>query len=103
MSERLIAEAWVTAQAGDVSELQLRALAEASLASHPHLAMSAYERLAERRIQLGGAGNYDEAVALIRRRALACADAAAQAAYVRELALRHKAKRTFVQRLTGLA
>ncbi|HEY3694484.1 hypothetical protein [Phenylobacterium sp.] len=62
-----------------------------------------FRRMDGRPFRLGGAGNYDEAVQCIRRRGEACGDAVAQAAYVAALATRHKAKRTFVQKLAGLA
>lgn len=95
-------DAWETVQAWGVGEYRLRALADQTVESHPRLAAGAYQFLAENRIALGGAGNYDEAVALIRRRAFACGDDADQAAYVEALRTRHKAKRTFVQRLQAL-
>jgi uncharacterized Zn finger protein len=96
-------DAWETVQTWGVGEHRLRALADRTVESHPRLAAVTYQFLAESRIALGGAGNYDEAVALIRRRALACGDDADQAAYVEGLRTRHKAKRTFVQRLQALS
>jgi uncharacterized Zn finger protein len=95
-------EAWETVQTWGVGEHRLRALADRTVESHPRLAAVTYQVLAESRIALGGAGNYDEAITLIRRRALACGDGADQAAYVEGLNARHKAKRTFIQRLQGL-
>ena len=95
-------DAWETVQTWGVGEHRLRALADRTVESHPRLAAVAYEFLAESRIALGGAGNYDEAIALIRRRALACGDDIDQAAYVEGLRTRHKAKRTFAQRLQAL-
>jgi uncharacterized Zn finger protein len=95
-------DAWETVQAWGVGEGRLGALADRSIASHSDLAARTYQFLAESRISLGGAGNYDEAITLIRRRALARGDDADQAAYVEDLKTRHKAKRTFVQRLQGL-
>jgi uncharacterized Zn finger protein len=95
-------DAWETVQTWGVGERRLGELADRSVDSHPHLATRTYQFLAESCIALGGAGNYDQAVALIRRRGLACGDAADQAAYLDGLRTLHKAKRTFIQRLQAL-
>jgi uncharacterized protein DUF6880/SWIM zinc finger len=95
-------DAWVTAQTWGVGEHRLMALAERTIESHGALAAAAYQSAAESRIAAGGSQAYDEAVALVRRRGLACNDAADQAAYVDDLRTRHKAKRTFIQRLQVL-
>lgn len=100
MAEDLIDEAWETAEAHDVGEASLKALADAGATSHPRLAAAAYEQLIEARLRAGGAGNYDRALALIKRPALASPET--QTDYLANLALRHKAKRTFIPRLAAL-
>lgn len=100
MAEGLIDGAWETAEAHDIGEARLEALANASVASHPRRAAAAYERLIEARLKDGGAANYDRAMALIKRRATAGPET--QASYLADLAARHKAKRTFIARLKTL-
>lgn len=94
---------WETVTTWGVGEHRLGALAERTIASHPKEASAAFGLLAERRVQSGGAENYDAAIRLIRRRGQACAVPADQAAFVADLRLRHKAKRTFIQRLESLS
>ena len=94
--------AWRTATRWGVGEHRLRSLADRTCETHRDRAVHTYEFLAESRIVAGGAGNYDDAIKLLGLRAHACADAANQAAYLDGLRLRHKAKRTFVQRLQTL-
>ena len=94
--------AWETVDAWDVGEHRLGELAERSVGSHPDKAAAAFALLAERRIRIGGPENYDAAIRLIRRRGEARADVAGQAAFIADLRLRHKAKRTFIQRLQAL-
>jgi uncharacterized Zn finger protein len=91
--------AWDTAQNFDLGDMRLGQIAEASLQTHPGRALAAYRTLAEQCIGRGGAGNYDAAVGWILRRATANPDALEQAAWIADLRLRHKAKRTFIQRL----
>lgn len=100
MAEGLIDGAWETVETHDVGELRLEALANASVASHPGRAAAAYERLIEARLRTGGAANYDQALALIKRRAVASPEP--QTDYLAGLAIRHKAKRTFIPRLAAL-
>jgi uncharacterized Zn finger protein len=95
--------AWETVTAWGVGENRLTLLAERSIASHPQRAATAFAFLAESRVKSGGAENYDAAVRLIRRRGEACANPADQAAFIADMRLRHKAKRTFIQRLQTLA
>jgi len=97
-----IDDAWTTATTWGVGERRLRTLADRSRGSHRTYAARTYGFLAESRIADGGAANYDLAVILIRLRGETCGDPAEQAAYVADIRLRHKAKRTFIQRLNGL-
>ncbi|NBU28137.1 MAG: hypothetical protein EBS42_07990 [Caulobacteraceae bacterium] len=78
----------------------LERLADASAALHPGRAAAAYERLIAKRLETGGAANYDQAMSLIRRRAAVCEETFAP--YLADLVRRHKAKRTFVARLASL-
>ena len=85
-----------------MGENRLGALAKRSITSHPRKAAAAFGLLAESRVESGGAGNYDAAIRLIRRRGEACADPTDQAAFVADLRRRHKARRTLIQRLQTL-
>jgi tetratricopeptide (TPR) repeat protein len=102
VAEGLIDDAWETALAHDVGVMRLEQLADASAASHCRQAAMAYERLIEGRLKMGGAGNYDAAMSLIKRRIATAPGKATQAAYLDDLAARHKAKRTFIARLDAL-
>ncbi|CAN5165808.1 SWIM zinc finger family protein [soil metagenome] len=101
LAEGLFDAAWKAADRHAIDERRLERLADLSRDSHRQRAIDAYDRLAECRI-VAGAGNYDAAVDLIRRRGLACGDAVAQAAYIEAIRLRHRAKRTLVSRLSPL-
>lgn len=103
LAEGLIDDAWKTVEAHDVGETNLKALADASAASHPAQAAAAYERLVEARLRAGGAGNYDVAIALIKHCAAVRRNPQSQARYIADLAVRHKAKRTFIARLQTLS
>lgn len=96
-------DAWQTVHSWGVGERRLSALADRTIESHGQLATRTYEFLAGSCIAAGGAGNYDEAIGLIRKRALACGDEADQRAYVERLRTQYKAKRTFIQRLQALS
>jgi len=100
MDEGLFAEAWETAEAHAIGEMWLERLADASATLHPGRAAAAYERLIAKRLETGGAANYDQAMSLIRRRAAVCEETFAP--YLADLVRRHKAKRTFVARLASL-
>lgn len=100
MAEGLIDQAWETAQSHEVGYMRLEALADASAKTHPRHATAVYEQLIEDRLKGGGAGNYDAAMVLIGRRAATAS--ASHAAYLADLAVRHKAKRTFIARLQTL-
>lgn len=102
VAEGQLTEAWETTERHAIDERRLERLADLSRQAHPDRAIAVYERLIEGRVMLGNAVTYDAAVDLARRRGLICADPAAQAAYLSALALRHKAKRTFIQRLDAL-
>ena len=102
MAEGLIDDAWATAEGHDVGETGLKALADASAGTHPARAVAAYQSLVEARLKAGGAGNYDAAMDLIRRCAAVRQAPGAQAAWLLDLAARHKAKRTFIARLQTL-
>ena len=67
MAEGLMDDAWATAEAHDVGDAWLEALANASAAGHPGHAAGVYEKLIEARVKAGGAFNYDAAMALIER------------------------------------
>ncbi|WP_271065976.1 DUF6880 family protein [Caulobacter sp. NIBR1757] len=100
IEEGLFDAAWETADAYDIGDMRLEALAEASAASHPERATAAYEKLIESRVRTGGAPSYDAAIRLIQRRAITGRES--QAAYLADLAVRHKARRTFIPRLEAL-
>lgn len=100
MAEGMINEAWATAEAHEVGEARLEALANASGAGHARRAAAAYERLIESRVKAGGAASYDLAMALIKRRAGVGPNT--QARYLADLAVRHRARRTFIARLQTL-
>lgn len=102
LAERRLDAAWAITGRHPIDEWRLRALADASHQTHRQEAQAVYERLAESQVRLTNAGAYDTAIKLIRLRGQVCDDPASQAAYVADLALRHKAKRTFIQRLEGL-
>jgi uncharacterized Zn finger protein len=102
LAEGRLDAAWEIANRRTLGDWRLKALADASHQTHRPEARAAYERLAESSVQLGNAGAYDTAIKFIRLRGQLCDDPASQAAYVADLALRHKAKRTFIQRLDAL-
>ncbi|TCS10090.1 DUF6880 family protein [Caulobacter sp. BK020] len=102
LAEGRLDAAWEIADRHAIGDWRLKALAEASHQTHRSQARAAYERLAESSVSLANAGAYDTAIKFIRLRGQLCDDPAAQAAYIADLALRHKAKRTFIQRLNTL-
>lgn len=91
--------AWETAGRFTLGDMRLGQLATATLQTHRDRALAAFRTLAEDCIRRGGAGNYDAAIGWIRRRGEAKPNAAEQAAWIEDLRLRYKAKRTFIQRL----
>jgi uncharacterized Zn finger protein len=102
LAEGRLDAAWATTGRHPIADWRLKALADASHQTHRQEAQAVYERLAESNVRLANAGAYDTAIKLIRLRGQVCDDPASQAAYVADLALRHKAKRTFILRLEGL-
>jgi len=102
LAEGRLDAAWEIANRHALDDWRLKALAEASHQTHRSQALAAYERLAESSVGLGNAGAYDTAIKFIRLRGQLCDDPASQAAYIADLAMRHKAKRTFIQRLDAL-
>ena len=101
-AEGQMTEAWETAEAFEVGDERLKALANATAASHPQAAARAYERLVERCVGRGGNDSYDAAIALIKRRAAIGEVGATLADYLADLAVRHKMKRNFIARLRPL-
>ena len=102
LAEGRLDAAWQMADDGVIGEWRLKALADASHQTHRQKARAVYERLAESSVRLANAGAYDTAIKLIRLRSQVCDDPASQAAFISDLSQRHKAKRTFIQRLEGL-
>uniref|UniRef100_B0SY81 Zinc finger SWIM domain protein n=1 Tax=Caulobacter sp. (strain K31) TaxID=366602 RepID=B0SY81_CAUSK len=102
LAEGRLDAAWKIADDHPIADWRLKALADASHQTHRLKAQAAYERLAESSVRLANVGAYDTAIKLIRLRGQVCDDPASQAAYIADLATRHKAKRTFIQRLEGL-
>lgn len=75
-------------------------LARASETDLPAEALKAYAQLVERKVRLGGQGNYSDAHAMIKR--MRRLDGAIQhSAYLADLMTRHKAKRNFIKLLTS--
>ncbi|MFN5666971.1 hypothetical protein, partial [Bradyrhizobium sp.] len=88
----------VFAQAGRKSLINERAVA--SEAALPAEASKAYARLVERKVAMGGQGNYVDACAMIKRmRRLH--GAAQHSVYLADLMTRHKAKRNFAKLLAS--
>lgn len=102
LAESRLDAAWAIADRHPIAEWRLKALADSSHQTHRREAQTVYERLVDSHVRLTNAGAYDTAIKLIRLRGQVCDDPASQAAYVADLARRHKAKRTFIQRLDGL-
>ncbi|MGR4863853.1 SWIM zinc finger family protein [Caulobacter sp. LARHSG274] len=102
LAERRLDAAWAIVSRHPIDDWRLRDLADASHQTHRQEAQAVYERLAESQVRLANAGAYDMAIKLIRLRGQVCDDPASHAAYVEDVAKRHKAKRTFIQRLEGL-
>jgi uncharacterized Zn finger protein len=104
MGEELLADAWMVVNEHGCSEGLLQQLAEASEQSHPAEALKAYGDRVERLVRLGGQSNYDQACQIIgrmRRVRKGLGETAQHAAYLGDLANRHKAKRNFMKLLTA--
>lgn len=104
MVEGLLTEAWTVVNAHGCNEHLLEQLAEASEVSHPAEALKVYADRVERRVTLGGHGNYEYAYRIIgrmRRLREGLGEATQHAAYLGDLRSRHKAKRNFMKLLTA--
>lgn len=100
MAEGLLADAWAAAGKHGCREILMEELAEASEAELPAESLKAYAQLVERKVRMGGQGNYSAAHAIIKR--MRRLDEAAQhSAYLADLMTRHKAKRNFIKLLTS--
>jgi uncharacterized Zn finger protein len=103
-AEGLLTDAWMVVNEHGCSEGLLQQLAEASEQSHPAEALKAYGDRVERLVRLGGQSNYDQAYQIIgrmRRIRKGVGETAQHAAYLGDLANRHKAKRNFMKLLTA--
>jgi uncharacterized Zn finger protein len=103
-AEGLLTDAWMVVNEHGCSEGLLQQLAEASEQSHPAEALKAYGDRVERLVRLGGQSNYDQACQIIgrmRRVRKGLGETAQHAAYLGDLANRHKAKRNFMKLLTA--
>ncbi len=103
-AEGLLTDAWMVVNEHGCSEGLLQQLAEASEQSHPAEALKAYGDRVERLVRLGGQSNYDQACQIIgrmRRIRKGVGETAQHAAYLGDLANRHKAKRNFMKLLTA--
>ncbi|WP_342708466.1 DUF6880 family protein [Bradyrhizobium sp. B124] len=100
MAEGLLADAWAAADKHGCREILMEELARASETDLPAEALKAYAQLVERKVRLGGQGNYSDAHAMIKR--MRRLDGAIQhSAYLADLMTRHKAKRNFIKLLTS--
>ena len=100
MAEGLLADAWAVVSKHGCREILMEELAEASETDFPAEALKAYTQLVERKVRMGGQGNYSAAHAMIKR--MRRLDGAAQhSAYLADLTTRHKAKRNFIKLLTS--
>jgi uncharacterized Zn finger protein len=101
-SEKCFDEAWQVLERHEVGNHVRMRLAEATQNSHPAHAWKAFAGHVEMVVSRGGRDNYMEACRYIERigrlRAV-LSEQAAHAAWVNELAARHKAKRTFLELL----
>jgi len=100
--EKLFDDAWEVAEKHGVGERERLRLAQASEANHPARAWKVYADQVESLLKSGGQRNYEEACAFIghigRLRA-GLGEKDSHAAWLDELALRHKAKRNFMELL----
>lgn len=100
MAEGLLADAWAAVDKHGCREIAIEELAKASEVNLPAEASKAYAKLVERKVRMGGQGNYDAAYAMIKRmRRLV--GAAQHSAYLADLMTRHKTKRNFIKLLTS--
>ncbi|WLA48142.1 acyltransferase [Bradyrhizobium elkanii] len=100
IAEGLLADAWAAAGKHGCREVLMEELAKASEADLPAEALKAYADLVERKVRMGGQGNYSDAHAMIKR--MRRLEGATQhSAYLSDLMTRHKAKRNFIKLLTS--
>jgi tetratricopeptide (TPR) repeat protein len=98
MAEERYEEAWaVVRERGSGERLTLR-LAEKSEKTHTPEAIALYQQHIESLVRVGGNRSYEEAVTYVARMG-DLQTAAAHAAYVDDLRIRHKAKRNFMKLL----
>lgn len=98
MATARLPEAWETARRHTIADSILRRLAEASEATLPQDAAAAYRAVIERSIGQTNRGGYEEACRLLAR--LAALEAAtSHRAFVAELRLRHRPKRSLLPML----
>ena len=104
LAEGRLAEAWAVTDAHDCQERTILAVAAASEATEPAKVIAFYEQLVERRVRHTTQVGYEEACRLIDRIGRIRkdrAETAVHAAYLSELATRHKAKRNFMKLLAA--
>lgn len=97
--EMQLGRAWEAVRAYGCGDSILEALARLSEASFAEEALSAYAAIVERHVARTSRNGYEAAYAVIRRMAVlrsGLGQDALHTDYVQELAIRHKAKRTFV-------
>lgn len=102
MSDERFADAWNAVRAHGCGNRVLESLARASEGSHPAEAADAYAVLVERQLRTTGRRSYEEACRLIERIRVVrkhLGQDTAHAAYVEDLARRHKPKRNFIKLL----
>ncbi|TWB93483.1 putative Zn finger protein [Bradyrhizobium macuxiense] len=100
MAEGLLADAWAAVGKHGCREIAMEELAKASEVDLPAEALKAYAQLVERKVRMGGQGNYEAAYAMIKR--MRRLDGATQhSAYLADLMTRHKAKRNFIKLLAS--
>lgn len=100
MAEGLLTDAWAAIGKHGCREILMEELAKASEADLPAEALKAYAELVERKVRMGGQGNYSDAHAMIKR--MRRLEGAAQhSAYLSDLMSRHRAKRNFIKLLTS--
>jgi len=100
--EKSFDEAWQALERHEVGGYVRMRLAEITQKSHPAHAWKVFARHVEASVSRGGRNNYEEAcryIARIGHLRAGLAEQDAHAAWVDDLALRHKAKRTFLELL----
>jgi uncharacterized Zn finger protein len=104
LAEGRLAEAWAVVDAHDCQERTLLTLAKASEATDPMKVITIYGELVERNLRSTLQAGYEAACTLIDRIGVIRknrGETAAHAAYLADLATRHKAKRNFMKLLAA--